>query len=172
MTAFKTPVLAKLSIKFERAQAELANVNSRLSKNRSDIEGGDWVAVSALAHGIHNVYNGIEDIMLAVAKDGDDAVPSGASVQQDVIDQFASPIAGVRAEIIGHDLHAALTELKGFRHVVRHKYGFDLMPKKVIENAENAIITLPRFIEAVTQLDEKLTPREEPDEDVSNQPRP
>lgn len=113
----------------------------------------DWGAMSAVSAGIHNVYNGLEDVLLSLARDIDDDVPTGPSAHQDVLDQMASEVSGVRPALIDQDLYEALTELKGFRHLARHRYGFDLKPDKVVENLELLRRFFPTFIAAVTTLE-------------------
>jgi uncharacterized protein YutE (UPF0331/DUF86 family) len=129
--------------------------------------------MSAVSSGIHNVYNGIEDILLSIARDVDDSVPTGPSAHQDVLDQMAAEVAGTRPALLDLDLHEALTELNGFRHLVRHRYSFDLKPDKVIENLKLLQNVFPAFIAAVTELERTM--REGDDHDggdgVSGGPR-
>ena len=56
--------------------------------------------MSAVSAGIHNVYNGIEDLLLSLARDIDDAMPTGPSAHQDVLDQMAAEIAGTRPALL------------------------------------------------------------------------
>jgi hypothetical protein len=49
---------------------------------------------SALALGVHNIYNGIEDVMLSIANDIDGYVPIGESAHQDLLDQMSAGIDG------------------------------------------------------------------------------
>ncbi len=83
-----------------------------------------------MALGIHNIYNGIEDVMLSLANDIDGYVPTGEPAHQDLLDQMSAAIDGTRPALLDSKLYDLLVELKGFRHVVRHRYGFDLDPKK------------------------------------------
>ena len=50
-----------------------------------------------------------------------------------------------------------MSELKSFRHLVRHRYGFDLSAGKVQENLDRVREALPRFIESVVALEQALT---------------
>lgn len=107
--------------------------------------------------GIHNVYNGIEDILLTIAKDVDDYTPTGGSAHQDILDQMAAEIASTRPAMLDRALYDGLFELKGFRHLVRHRYGIDLKPEKVIENLELLRTVFPAFVDAVTRLEQVLS---------------
>lgn len=156
MTSFSLPEFAKLSPRIARAERELAQMNQYYANHSAEVACGDWGAVAAVSSGIHNVYYGMEDILLSIARDVDDSVPTGYSAHQDVLDQMAAEIAGTRPALLDLDLYDALLELKGFRHLVRHKYGFDLKPDKVVANLELLKSTFPAFVDAVIRLEKKM----------------
>jgi uncharacterized protein YutE (UPF0331/DUF86 family) len=156
MTAFRHPAFAKLSPKIDRATKEMRQIEEYLSVHDSEMARGEWGAVAAVSLGIHNVYNGVEDILLSLANDVDGLVPSGSSMHQDVLDQMSAEIAGVRPVVLGPELYEALGELKRFRHLVRHRYGFDLKTEKVREHLDRARTTLPSFVEAIVALERSL----------------
>ncbi|MBB5535961.1 hypothetical protein [Rhizobium giardinii] len=112
--------------------------------------------MAAVSSGIHNVYNGIEDVLLSAAKDVDDYVPTDGSVHQDILDQRSAEIAGTRPALLEIQLYDALCEIKRFRHLVRHKYGFDLKPDKVVTNLELLKSAFPAFIDAVIRLERAM----------------
>jgi uncharacterized protein YutE (UPF0331/DUF86 family) len=154
---FKHPAFAKLSVKLERAESELTELVRHLDRHAAEIEAGDWGAVSAAALGVHNIYNGIEDVLLSLAKDIDGLVPSGSSLHQDILDQMTASIDGTRPAVLDARLYAALTELKGFRHMVRHRYGFDLQPDRVQQNVGRIREAFPYFVQAILSLEQNLT---------------
>lgn len=156
MTSFSLPTFSRLTPKILRAERELAQMQQFYEKQAKALADGDWGAMAAVSAGIHNVYNGIEDILLSLARDIDDAVPTGPSAYQDVLDQMAAEIAGTRPALLDLDLCEALTEIKGFRHLVRHRYGFDLKPEKVVENLALLRKTFPVFLAAVTALEKTM----------------
>lgn len=162
MTLFSLPIFGKLSPKIARAERELAQMEQYYDRHSGEVAEGDWGAMSAVSLGIHNVYNEIEDILLSIARDVD-FVPMGAFAHQDVLVQMTAEVAGTRPALLDTDLHEALTELKGFRHLVRHTYGFDRKPDKVIENLKLFQNVFPKFIAAVTELEKTM--REGDDQD-------
>lgn len=157
MTVFKHPAFAKLSPKIDRAAKELRQIDEYLSAHGSEMALGEWGAVAAVSLGIHNVYNGVEDILLSLANDVDGLVPKGPSMHQDVLDQMSAEIAGIRPAMLDPKLYESLSELKGFRHLVRHRYGFDLKTDKVQENLHRAREAFPSFVEAIASLEKTLT---------------
>src|SRR5437870_1326833 len=61
----KHPAFAKLATKLDRAGQELVKIDGYLhSIKRADHPVNGWARTSALALGVHNIYNGIEDVML------------------------------------------------------------------------------------------------------------
>ena len=162
MTPFSLPEFAKLSARIARAERELSLMQQYFQSHASEVEAGDWGAVSAISAGIHNVYNGIEDILHSIARDVDDYVPSGASAHQDILDQMAAEIAGTRPALLDPALYDGLFELKNFRHMVRHKYGIDLRPDRVMENLDLLNRIFPRFIQAVVTLEQAMRRQDGP----------
>jgi uncharacterized protein YutE (UPF0331/DUF86 family) len=156
MMLFSHPAFARLSPKIERAKAELKEVQKYAGSHPDEFLAGEWGAVSAISLGIHNIYNGIEDILLSLARDIDDSVPVGSTMHQDILDQMVTEISGIRPAVLDGDLYESLSELKGFRHLVRHRYGFDLKADKIRENLDRVAVAFPAFVEAVASLERSL----------------
>lgn len=156
MTPFRHPAFAKIGTKLERAANELRQIEAYLADHPRTFETEDWGGVSAVSLGIHNVYNGIEDVLLSLANDVDAFVPRGSTLHQDILDQMSAEVAGLRPALLSRDLYRSLGELKGFRHVVRHRYGFDLDAERVGENLARLRWSFPAFVEAVKALEASL----------------
>ncbi|MER8727186.1 MULTISPECIES: hypothetical protein [unclassified Mesorhizobium] len=107
--------------------------------------------------GVHNVYNSIEDILLSLSNDIDGLVLQGPTMHQDVLDQMSAEIAGIRPAVLDPELYQSLSELNGFRHLVRHRYGFDLKTDKVQESLDRVKEAFPSFLEAIVHLESTLT---------------
>jgi hypothetical protein len=61
----KHPAFAKIATKLDRAGQELGKIDGYLDSIKdSDRPVNEWARGSALALGVHNIYNGIEDVML------------------------------------------------------------------------------------------------------------
>ncbi|MDP3896268.1 MAG: hypothetical protein Q8Q62_06300 [Mesorhizobium sp.] len=164
MTAFRHPAFAKLSPKIDRAAKELMQIEDFLSAHGGEMAVGEWGAVGAVSLGLHNVYNGIEDVLLSLANDIDGLVPQGQSMHQDLLDQMHAEIAGTRPAMLDPELYEALGELKGFRHLVRHRYGFDLTKSKVEDNLKRIRTAFPAFLAAVESLEKILLGSSETDD--------
>ena len=77
MISSKHPAFAKIATKLDRAGQELGKIDGYLDSIKdSDRPVNEWARGSALALGVHNIYNGIEDVMLNLANDIDGYVPT------------------------------------------------------------------------------------------------
>ena len=151
MVPSRQPVFARIRRKLERAEREMANLDAYLDRHASAPE-DEWARMTLVGTAIANIYNGIEDAMMDVARYIDDAQPKGEAWHQDLLEQSASAIDGVRPALFGRTLYVDLLELKGFRHVVRHAYGIDLQADKVEDNRQRVRRALPAFIDAIAAL--------------------
>ena len=75
-----------------------------------------------------------------------------------------------RPSVLDARLYELLSELKRFRHLVRHRYGFDLDPKRVAENHELLKEAFPSFVDAVRELERYMTEERGDDEDEDQTP--
>jgi hypothetical protein len=156
MTSFSLPVFSRLSPKINRAERELAQIERYCDSNSPEVAAGDWGAMSAVSLGIHNVYNGIEDILLSLARDIDDSVPTGAlrpsgRPRPDGGGSCRNASGAARSRPLGGS-HGT----QGISPLVRHRYGFDLKTDKVIENLALLQKVFPVFIDAVTELERAM----------------
>jgi hypothetical protein len=87
--------------------------------------------VDAVALNLHAYYSGLERLFEAIAREVDGAVPQGPNWHVDLLAQVAAPIAEVRPAAISTDLLASLDRLRGFRHVVRNAYTYNLDAQQI-----------------------------------------
>jgi predicted nucleotidyltransferase len=158
-----TSAFAKLGPKLERAQRELDRLDEflRLYDAVSPEPGSEWGRTTAIASAVHNAYNGVEDVLFNLANDVDDCVPKGDTSHQDLLDQMHVGIAGKRPAVLDDALYTVLTELKRFRHLVRHRYGFDFDPARIDTNLARMREALPSFVTAVRALERHVTTADE-----------
>jgi hypothetical protein len=140
------PAFARLGPKLERAQRELDQLTEflRLYEAVPPELVSEWGRTTAAASAVHNAYNGIEDVL------------RGDSSHQDILDQMRVPLAELRPALLDDELYQVLTEVKGFRHLVRHRYGLDLDPVRTMESLGRMQTALPRFAAAVQELADRM----------------
>lgn len=86
----------------------------------------DPVELAALASVLHSFYNGIENLLLCVAKGFDRAVPTGPKWHRDLLMQMSEP-NDRRPALFSPETSTKLDEYLGFRHFYRHAYTFFLV---------------------------------------------
>ena len=84
----------------------------------------------SLALKLHNFYGGVERILQLIAVELNGGLPSGADWHKRLLDRMAQAREG-RPAVVSAATAARLREFLGFRHIVRHLYGFELDPKRL-----------------------------------------
>jgi hypothetical protein len=107
----------------------------------------------------HDYYNAIEHFFERVAVELNGGLPAGRDWHATLLARMARELPGVRPAVISSETRTRLDELLRFRHLFRHRYGFDLVWPKVrplLEtiraNSERLRGELSTFIRALTDL--------------------
>lgn len=75
---------------------------------------------------VHDYYNAIEHFFERVAVELNGGLPAGRDWHSTLLARMARELPGVRPAIISVETRAGLEELMRFRHLFRHRYGFEL----------------------------------------------
>ena len=94
---------------------------------------GDDGYLDGVALNLHGFYAGIERIFVSIAREVDGSVPSGSDWHRDLLTQMSAEVSSVRPAVISRDTRYCLDDYRGFRHVVRHVYTFNLVPSRLEE---------------------------------------
>lgn len=87
--------------------------------------------VDATALNLHGFYVGLERLFEIIAESVDHTKPSGPRRHQDLLSQMAAEIPGIRPPVISTETRGQLDRFRGFRHVVRNVYTFNLDPAQI-----------------------------------------
>lgn len=104
----------------------LQRVALRAEDSMADVAGGDDRLLDSAALNLHAFYSGVERLFDLVARQVDQAHPQTPNWHVEPLAQMASPVSGVRPAIISDDLRVRLDRYRGFRHVVRNVYTYNL----------------------------------------------
>ena len=158
MITSRHPAFAKLGPKLRRIARELANLDDflRLNDALAPELTSRWGRTTAMAATIANSYNGMEDVLSNIARDVDGNVPKSESWHQDLLDQMLAGVSEIRPPLLDDDLHAQLSELRGFRHRARDNYGFDLDAVRTEENLRRLQRVFPAFVAAIQTLADEI----------------
>ncbi len=87
--------------------------------------------VDAVALNLHGFYAGLERILEVIADGVDQSKPAGANWHRELIQQLTVEIRGIRPAVLSAATRDRLDRYRGFRHVVRHVYTFNLDPQQI-----------------------------------------
>jgi len=87
--------------------------------------------IDATALNLHRFYAGIERVLEMIADTVDRTKPGGANWHQELLRQMAAEIPSVRPAVLSLQTRNALDRYRGFRHVVRNVYTFNLDPIQI-----------------------------------------
>ena len=125
--------------------AEKENVEIALSnlKEAMEREEKSVIELAAIGTFLHNIYNGIENILKQTLKAKDVEIPKSDTWHKDLLNLSVS--VGIISERLSDELYEYLT----FRHFFVHAYGFSLEESPLEDLANNISKIWQEFIEKV-----------------------
>lgn len=115
----------------------------------------DTFVLRATASILHDFYVSVENIFKIICKELDESMPEGSDWHVQLLKQVSMEIPGVRPKVISKKAMLDLDEYRGFRHVFRNVYGFNLNSKRLkdlLANLPQVIKTLEEELEAFVKL--------------------
>jgi len=109
------------------------------------VQTGDDDYWDGVALNLHGFYVGVEHIFEDIARIFDGSLPGGGDWHRDLLVQMSAEISDLRPPVIKRLTRHCLDEYRGFRHVVRNVYTFNLRPSRLHE----LVATLPLCFEAI-----------------------
>jgi hypothetical protein len=154
------PQYTALIGRIDQALVDLARVVQRaellLNKARQNNDDGylDGVALN-----LHSFYSGVEAIFEDIARNLEGTLPSGPNWHQELLLQMSAALGSLRPAVIRIETRYCLDEYRGFRHVVRNVYTFNLRSGRLQQLSdevrpcyENVKQDLTNFIKFLEQL--------------------
>ncbi|WP_448572261.1 ribonuclease toxin HepT-like protein [Trichothermofontia sp.] len=127
--------MSKYTVLVARLRQELAKIETAtrtaISQANKAENTGDLDYLQAAALSLQNFYMGVEQAFEQIAKQVDESLPTGASSHQELLEQMALDIPNIRPAVITSSTLRQLNQYRGFRHIVIHRYGFELQPERV-----------------------------------------
>jgi len=128
----------KIAAEKENVEKALDNLKDAMGrKERSTVE------LAAIATFLHNIYNGIENILKQVLKAKGTEIPKSETSHKDLLD--LSVFNGIIPEKLSDQLYEYLT----FRHFFVHAYGFMLEEIHLEDLANNIPDVWLKFLLAI-----------------------
>lgn len=135
MTDDFLPLVGRIQQSLEDLDAIVYRADKLVDKYQISLDDGylDGVALN-----LHTFYSAIERIFEDIARTVEAGVPSGPDWHRDLLIQMSAEITGIRPPVISRETRLTLDEFRGFRHVVRNIYAFNLNADRVLELTRKA----------------------------------
>ncbi|RME46581.1 MAG: hypothetical protein D6791_07905 [Chloroflexi bacterium] len=120
---------------------------------------GDDGYLDGVALNLHGFYAGVERIFEDIARAMEEGVPTGPDWHRDLLLQMSATIDEIRPPVITQETRYCLDEYRGFRHVVRNVYTFNLRPTRLQELTDElraCYEAVVRDLEAFAEFLERL----------------
>lgn len=128
MTAATRALVARLRAELQELERVKTRVEELLAKARKT---GDRDYLDGVALNLHGFYAGVERMFEMIAREVDESLPAGPEWHRDLLFQMAGEVPGVRPAVVRPQTRRCLDEYRGFRHVVRNVYAFNLHPDRI-----------------------------------------
>ena len=151
----------------QRINDELAKINETLERIQRGLENIDVLPVQArefientIATDLADVYRGIENIFLRIAREVDMHVPTGSRWHKNLLAQMVEQ-RPERPPVISENTSLQLEKLLEFRHKVTNIYGRQLIYEKTEEHAKSIGKLFADISEDLGIFSDALAKREE-----------
>jgi uncharacterized protein YutE (UPF0331/DUF86 family) len=111
----------------DRLETELAPLEAALSSLKPAFRD-----VAAAAYILHNIYGALENMFEQISRTYENHITDPAQWHRELLAKMFLEIPKVRPAVVPSDLRGFLNDLRGFRHIFRHAYEFELDPEKLV----------------------------------------
>ncbi len=151
----------------QRINDELTKISETLERITRGLESIDVLPVQArefientIATDLADVYRGIENIFLRIAREVDMHVPTGSKWHKNLLAQMVEQ-RPERPPVISENTSIQLEKLLEFRHKVTNIYGRELVYEKTIEHAKSIDGLFETVSQEFNAFTDSLAKREE-----------
>ena len=151
----------------QRINDELDKIDGTLERIQRGLEKIDVLPVEArefientIATDLADIYRGIENILLRIAREVDRHVPSGSQWHKNLLAQMTEQ-RPERSPVISENTFPQLEELLEFRHKVNNIYGKELRYEKTLPHAKLIKVLFANVSEDLNAFTDSLKKREE-----------
>ncbi|MEW6618217.1 MAG: hypothetical protein AB1422_02510 [bacterium] len=126
-----------------------SSLDSKVNELRKNINNEDLT--NSLAYKLHNLYSAYEDMFKLIAEFFENQIEGATRYHIDLLRRMKIRINGIRPNLLSDESFNLLDELRGFRHLFRHAYGYELEAERIIRVTEKAM-TLKKIFEMDFEL--------------------
>jgi uncharacterized protein YutE (UPF0331/DUF86 family) len=122
-----------LQILNSEIQFLLSRIDELDQKLLNEVAKGTEAENNLIVEGYHlsGIYSCFEDIFSKIARIFENRIETPASWHRDLLRRMIIDVEGIRPRVISKESFLLLDELRGFRHVFRSSYMFELDPERL-----------------------------------------
>ena len=94
---------------------------------------GNDLFLDSVSLSLQGAYNGVEVVFELIARLVDQNRPKGENWHQLLLGQMMAEVEGVRPAVISVGSGRSLNDFRGFRHITRHLYPFELDSERIAQ---------------------------------------
>ena len=126
--------------------AELEGLEHLLREHgRLPVERSDPFLLRARASMLHDLYTGVERILIKIAEELGGGIPRSEQWHRDLLRSMAMELPDLRPAVFSRELHDLLVPYLRFRHFFRNVYGYVLDESRLDELDAGFDAALARF---------------------------
>ena len=115
----------------------------------------------AIAGCIHGIYGGMENILKNLISHFDHVLPAGEDWHAQLLCRAKYPNEGVRPAIISEKSFVSLDFIMGFCQIFGGKYHTNLIPKLILERADELLKAYPDFLKGIKSFQASIEEQKE-----------
>ena len=124
--------------RIEKELSELDKILKKINRGWKMVEDTeDELYIDSVALNLHDYYVCLERIFKLIASEIDESIPQGESWHEELLKQMETEIKNTRPPILEAETANQLDEYRGFRHVVRNVYTFNLSRERIEPLVQN-----------------------------------
>ncbi|OQW92848.1 MAG: hypothetical protein BWK78_00315 [Thiotrichaceae bacterium IS1] len=150
--------LAALSAVLEYDLKAMTKLDNQLDNLLTDLQGPTpaFATLAATAYILHNLYNALENSFVQISRTFENHVVNQTQWHKEVLEKMFLVIPKVRPAVLPETSRKMLNDLRGFRHVFRHSYDFELDPLLLLQVVTRWQGQKQELIEAINQFRQGL----------------
>ena len=124
--------------RIEKELSELDKILKKINRGWEKVKDtGDELYIDSVALNLHDYYACLERIFKLIASEIDESLPRGESWHEELLKQMETEIKNTRPPALKTETTNQLDEYRGFRHVVRNVYTFNLSRERIKPLVQN-----------------------------------
>ena len=150
--------LATLSAVIGHDLGQVRKIHLQLQGLRPALERSqpEFRDLAAVAYLLHNLYNALENSFDQTSRTFENHVVDTARWHRELLEKMFLEIPGLRPALLPEALRPIMNDLRGFRHLFRHSYDFELDVRRLLDLCQRWFESAEAVVDALDLFRQKL----------------